>query len=67
MSTGGSGDVLAGILAGLLAQTKQVSLDTVALAVYIHGLCGDIASKTLSQYSLMASDLIDTLPKIFNS
>ena len=67
MSTGGSGDVLAGILAGLLAQTKQTSLDTVALAVYIHGLCGDIASKTLSQYSLMASDLIDTLPKIFNS
>ena len=67
ISTGGSGDVLAGILAGLLAQTKQVSLDTVALAVYIHGLCGDIATKTLSQYSLMASDLIDTLPKIFNS
>ena len=66
MSTGGSGDVLAGILAGLLAQTKQVSLDTVALAVYIHGLCGDIATKSLSQQSLMATDIIDALPILFN-
>ena len=67
MSTGGSGDVLAGILAGLLAQTKKVTLDTVALAVYIHGACGDIASRTLSPYSLMASDLIDVLPLVFNN
>ena len=67
MSTGGSGDVLAGILAGLFAHTKQVSLDTSALAVYIHGACGDIASKSLSPYSLMASDLIDALPLIFNN
>lgn len=66
MSTGGSGDVLAGILAGLLAQTKHVSLDTVSLAVYIHGACGDIAARRLSQYSLMASDLIDALPLILN-
>lgn len=67
MSTGGSGDVLAGILAGLLAQTRKVTLDTVALAVYIHGACGDIASRTLSPYSLMASDLIDVLPLVFNN
>ena len=67
MSTGGSGDVLAGILAGLLTQTKKVTLDTVALAVYIHGACGDIASRTLSPYSLMASDLIDVLPLVFNN
>ncbi len=67
MSTGGSGDVLAGILAGLLAQTRKVALDTVSLAVYIHGACGDLASRTLSPYSLMASDLIDALPLIFNS
>ena len=67
MSTGGSGDVLAGIIAGLFAQTKQVSLNTVALAVYIHGLCGDIASKNLSQYSIMASDIIDALPVVLNN
>ena len=67
MSTGGSGDVLAGILAGLLAQAKKVTLDTVSLAVYIHGACGDIAARRLSPYSLMASDLIDALPLVFNS
>ena len=67
MSTGGSGDVLAGILAGLLAQTRKVTLDTVALAVYIHGACGDLATLKLSSYSLMASDLIDVLTVIFNN
>lgn len=67
MSTGGSGDVLAGILAGLLAQTKHVSLDTVSLAVYIHGACGDIAARRLSQYSLMASDIIEALPLVLNN
>ncbi len=66
MSTGGSGDVLAGILAGLLAQTKALTLDTVSLAVYIHGACGDIAARRLSQYSLMASDIIEALPLILN-
>ena len=67
MSTAGSGDVLAGILAGLIAQAKSASLDIAALGVYIHGLCGDIAARRLSQYSLMASDLIDALPIVFNS
>lgn len=67
MSTGGSGDVLAGILAGILAQSKSVSLDTVACAVYIHGACGDIASRNLSSYSVMASDLVDALPLVLNS
>ena len=67
MSTGGSGDVLAGILAGLLAQAKKVTLDTVTLAVYIHGACGDIAARNLSPYSLMASDIIEALPLVFNS
>lgn len=67
MATAGSGDVLCGILAGLLAQTKTLSLDTVALGVYIHGLCGDACARRLSPYSLMASDLIDALPIVFNS
>ena len=67
MSTAGSGDVLAGILAGLVAQSKNASLDIAALGVYIHGLCGDIAARRLSQYSVIASDLIDALPIVFNS
>lgn len=66
MSTAGSGDVLAGILAGLVAQSKNSSLDIVALGVYIHGLCGDVATRRLSQYSVIASDLIDALPIVFN-
>lgn len=67
MATAGSGDVLAGIIAGLAAQSRQASLDIAALGVYIHGLCGDIAARRLSQYSLMASDLIDALPMVFSS
>lgn len=67
MATAGSGDVLAGIIAGLLAQSRSATLDIAALGVYIHGLCGDIAAKRLSNYSLMASDIIDALPTVFNS
>ena len=67
MATAGSGDVLCGILAGLAAQARAASLDIASLGVYIHGLCGDISARRLSEYSLMASDLIDALPLIFNS
>ena len=67
MATAGSGDVLCGILAGLVAQARAASLDITSLGVYIHGLCGDISARRLSEYSLMASDLIDALPLMFNS
>ena len=67
MATAGSGDVLCGILAGLAAQARAASLDIASLGVYIHGLCGDISARRLSEYSLMASDLIDALPLVFNS
>ena len=66
MSTAGSGDVLAGIIAGLVAQSRKSNLEIAALGVYIHSLCGDIAARRLSQYSLMASDIIDALPMVFN-
>ena len=66
MSTGGSGDVLDGVIASLLAQgcTPYVAA---TLGVYIHGLAGDLTSKILSQYSLMASDIINALPEVFKS
>ena len=71
MATGGSGDVLAGILGGLLSQNSKASpslspLEAVALGVYIHGLAGDAAAIKLGEYSLMSTDIIDALPSVLN-
>ncbi len=67
MATAGSGDVLAGLLGGLLAQCRDGSLDAyrcACLGVYLHGLCGDAAARSMTEYSVMASDLIDALPTV---
>lgn len=64
MATGGSGDVLAGILTGLLAQHYD-SLATCILGVYLHGLAGDLAAQTLSQNALIASDIYEYLGRAF--
>jgi hypothetical protein len=66
LAKGGSGDVLAGIIASFLAQGTKPHIAS-ALGVYLHGLCGDIAAKRLSEYSLIASDIIDALPIVLNS
>ncbi|MBO5882932.1 MAG: NAD(P)H-hydrate dehydratase [Clostridia bacterium] len=66
MATGGSGDVLAGIIGGILAQEKDLDMfRSAALGVYLHGLAGDLAAAKLSEYSVMASDIIDELPNVF--
>lgn len=57
MATGGSGDVLTGILTGLLAQGYSAH-DAAVLGTYLHGLAGDLAVKEIGQESLMASDII---------
>lgn len=64
MATAGAGDVLTGILTGLLAQHYS-SLDACILGVYLHGLAGDIASKSTSQESLIADDIIENLGNAF--
>lgn len=64
MGTGGSGDVLTGIILGLLAQ-GMTSFDAALVGVYLHGLAGDIAAKKRSEFSLMAGDIIETLGKAF--
>lgn len=66
MATGGSGDVLSGIIGGILAQQKPSADAYVAatLGVYIHGLCGDRAADRLGEHALMASDLIASLPDV---
>jgi len=64
MATGGTGDVLTGLLAGLLAQGLD-ALDATLVAVYLHGLAGDLAASRLGEVSLAAGDLIEILPAAF--
>ena len=62
MATGGSGDVLTGILASLLSQGYS-SNDSAIIGVYIHGLAGDLAAK--KRFSIIASDIIEEIPAAF--
>lgn len=65
MATGGTGDILTGIVAGILAQNPRRPLESVVSAVYLHGLAGDLASQTIGEASLVATDLIRSLPRAF--
>ena len=62
LAKGGSGDVLAGMIAALIAHKLPI-VHVVAAAVYIHGLAGDLCAKEFGEYCVKASDLIDMLPK----
>lgn len=64
MATGGSGDALTGIIAGIKAQ-GYTSLESCLLGVYLHGLAGDLAAKVQGYESLIATDIIDHLGKSF--
>jgi len=61
MATGGSGDVLAGIIAGMLAQGFAPAT-AACLGVYIHGAAGDRAAGQKGEISMLAGDLIEMLP-----
>lgn len=63
LAKAGTGDVLAGIIAGLLAQ-KMNPFEAAALGVYIHSKSGEIASEELTEYSVLASDVLKYLPKV---
>lgn len=63
MATGGSGDVLAGILVSLLGQGVP-PLEAAATAAWLHGTAGDLAAKRLRQYAMGPNDLIDHLPRL---
>lgn len=69
LAKGGSGDVLAGLCAGFFAQlgaaagfTPETALRSAALAVYLHGLCGDLAAKKFTERGVLAGELLDFLP-----
>jgi len=65
MATGGTGDILTGMVAGLIAQHPRNPLEATALAVYLHGLAGDLASESIGENSLVATDLLCFLPQAF--
>jgi len=65
MATAGSGDVLTGTIAALLAQ-KLSPRDAAYLGVYLHGISGEYAADDLTSYSLTASDIINFYPDAFN-
>lgn len=73
MATAGSGDVLAGVIGGLLAQRRNcpmasrpdaAALPLAALGVFLHSLAGDAAAARLTEYSVMASDIANALPEV---
>jgi len=66
MATGGSGDVLSGMIGSMLVQSKDV-LGAIRAAVYAHGLSGDQAAAKLGERSLLAGDLIRFLPAAVKS
>jgi len=62
MATAGSGDVLTGIITGLMSQGLK-SEEAAMAGVYLHGMAGDLAEKSVGKMSLMASDLLHKLPE----
>jgi len=62
MATGGTGDVLTGMIAGFIAQSPKDVLGAVLAGVYLHGLGGDIARNLVGEHSLVATDILAMLP-----
>lgn len=71
MATGGSGDVLTGLITGLWGQKQPTDdggwerlsgLDAAVCGVYLHGLAGDLAARELGEYGLIASDIVEKIP-----
>jgi len=65
MATGGTGDILTGMVAGMMAQNPQHIPQAVIAAVYLHGVAGDVAREARGEPSLVATDLIGALPEAF--
>lgn len=65
MATGGTGDILTGMVAGLIAQNPSQVFSAVTAAVHLHGLAGDVACESMGEHSLVATDLVRALPEAF--
>ena len=66
MAKGGSGDVLAGMAGAFLAQGVP-AFETAVLAVYLHGLAGDVCAQRYTQRAMLPTDLPQALPQVFAS
>jgi len=62
MAKGGTGDVLTGLIAGLIAQARDIGL-AVRAAVWLHGRAGELAAEELTEYCVLATDLLTYLPR----
>lgn len=62
MATAGSGDILAGLTAALALGRLDIA-EAVCLAVYLHGLAGDLAAETMGEYAVLARDLLEFIPQ----
>jgi NAD(P)H-hydrate epimerase len=65
MATGGTGDILTGMTAGVIAQMPNDYARAAIAAVYLHGLAGDVAAERMGEHSLVATDLLAGLPEAF--
>lgn len=65
MSTGGTGDILTGLIAALLAQNPNDALLAILAAVHLHGLAGDVMRESVGEHSMVATDLLRGLPEAF--
>jgi hydroxyethylthiazole kinase-like uncharacterized protein yjeF len=65
MATGGTGDILTGMTAGMMAQHSKNAFTAVLAAVHLHGLAGDVMRENVGEHSLVATDLLQGLPEAF--
>jgi ADP-dependent NAD(P)H-hydrate dehydratase / NAD(P)H-hydrate epimerase len=67
LATAGSGDVLAGVIAGTLVQMRDRAIDAAMIGAYIHGLSGDLAARDLTQVAMTAMDVNRYLPQAYKA
>ena len=65
MATGGTGDVLTGLVAAMIAQHPNDALLAVLAAVHLHGLAGDVMLESVGEHAMVATDLVRGLPEAF--
>jgi len=65
MAKGGSGDILTGIIAAMLAQYPEHTAEAVEAAVYLHGLAGDFAARAQDEHTVLATDTVSHLSDAF--